>query len=154
MRSRPRFLLLLVAVLLHDQQVLVHAAGIRPAGPRRVTGTVKDAGEHPVAGVHLRLENPGGEVVGRAQSDGAGHFEFRGVGPGTYTVVASKPELAVTTTDAVVTEASDAAVALTMESAAPEDIVVVAKRLDRARNDVYTTTGASVYGVSEKNVQE
>jgi outer membrane receptor protein involved in Fe transport len=154
MRSHPALFLWFGAVLFQYAPISVHAAETPAATTRRVTGTVKDSSGRPVSGAHLRLEGPGGQIVARTQSDTAGHFAFLGVVPGTYAVVASKTDLEVTTGEAVVSEAADAGVLLTMESAAPEDIVVIAKRLNRARNEVYTTTGASVYGFSEQNVEE
>ena len=154
MRRHPGFLILLGAALFPPVPLSVRAAETPAAVTRRVTGTVKDSAGHPVAEAHLRLEGPGGRVVARTQSDPNGHFAFVGVPPGVYTVVASKSELQVTTAEAVVTEGGDTGVVLTMESAAPEDILVVAKRLERARNDVYTTTGASTYSFSEQNVEQ
>ena len=154
MRRHPGFLILLGAALFPPVPLSVHAAETPAAVTRHVTGTVKDSAGHPVAEAHLRLEGPGGRVVARTQSDPNGHFAFVGVPPGVYTVVASKSELQVTTAEAVVAEGGDTGVVLTMESAAPEDILVVAKRLERARNDVYTTTGASTYSFSEQNVEQ
>src|SRR5437879_1272271 len=135
MRSHPALFLWFGAALLQYPPISVHAAETPTVTTRRVTGTVKDSSGRPVSGAHLRLEGPGGQIVARTQSDTAGHVAFLGVVPGTYTVVASKTDLEVTTGEAVVSEAADAGVLLTMESAAPEDILVVAKRLERARNE-------------------
>src|SRR5579862_4550110 len=154
MRSHPVFLFLFGAALLQCDPIALYAAETSAGITRRVTGTVKDSAGHPVADASLRLERAGGETVARAQSDTAGHFAFPGVPAGSYTVVASKPGLEVTASEAVVTEAADTGLVLTMETASPEDIVVVAKRLERARSQVYPTTGASVYGFSEKNIEE
>ena len=153
MRSHPVFLFLFAAALLQHEHLSAYGAETSTI-TRRVTGTVKDSSGHPVAGARLRLEGAGGQIVARIQTDSDGHFAFPGVAPGTYTVVASKAGLEVTTTEAVVTEGADTGVVLRMESAAPEDILVVAKRLERARNEVYPTTGASVYGFSEENIQQ
>src|SRR6266404_6737705 len=132
MRSHPAFLFLFGAALLQHAPLSVCAAETPAVTMRRVTGTVKDAAGHPISGAHLRLEGAGGRIVARTQSDSAGHFAFPGVDPGTYSVVATKAGLEVTTTEAVVTEAADTGVVLIVESAAPEDILVVAKRLERA----------------------
>jgi hypothetical protein len=154
MRSYFACLLVLGAALLHSIPALVHAAEKPHVTKRTVTGTVKDSAGHPVAAANVRLERPDGQAVAQTETDASGHFAFSGVAPGDYSVVASKTDFEGTAADAVVTEADDAGVVLTMESAAPEDIVVVAKRLNRARNQVYTTTGGSVYGFSEQNVEE
>src|SRR5689334_10812221 len=113
MRSHPAFLFLLGGVLLQHEPLSVYAAETSAAATRRVTGTVRDSSGHPAAGARLRLEGAGGRVVARTQTDSAGHFAFPGVAPGTYTVVAAKAGLEVTTGEAVVTEASDTGVVLT-----------------------------------------
>ena len=156
MRSRSVLILLFEAVLLlHPESPTVHADETPlPVVTRQVTGTVKDSSGRHVPGAQLRLETVTGQIIGRTDSDAAGHFAFRGVQPGTYTVVASKADFEVSTTDAVVTEEADAGVVLTMEAAGAEDIVVTAKRLDVARNEVFTKTGGSVYHFSEETVNE
>src|SRR5262249_59768150 len=93
-------------------------------------------------------------VGGRAAGEAGGRFTTPPVPPGTYTLVARKKGLQVATQDVVVGEAADTTVALTMEAEQPENIVVVAKRLDRARNDVFTTVGGSVYHFTQQNIQD
>src|SRR5581483_3673533 len=133
---------------------LVAQASDAPAPVRRsVTGTVKDAAGHPVPEAHLTLETPAGEAVARTRSDSAGHFAFSGIIAGSYIVVASKPGLETTSAETTVGDV-DVGLLVKMASAAPEDVVVIAKRLERARNDVFTTTGASTYGFSQQNVEQ
>jgi outer membrane receptor protein involved in Fe transport len=107
-----------------------------------------------VSGAQVRVETADGRVVARAESDAAGRFTTPPVPPGTYTLVARKKGLQVTTAEAIVGGAAQTTVALTMEAEQPEDIVVIAKRLDRARNDVYTTVGGSVFHFTQQNVQD
>jgi hypothetical protein len=154
MRSHPLFLFFLGAVLPECAVVTVQAAESPVEIARQVTGTVKNARGQGVSGAQLRLETPDGHVIARTESDTAGHFAFRGVRPGTYTVVTSKAALNSTSADAVVTEESDAGVVLVMEAAGAEDIVVTAKRLDVARNEVFTKTGGSVSHFGEETVNE
>jgi len=146
--------LLLAAALLHLSSPSLGAAEKPAPGRHKITGTTRDASGQPVSGAQIRVETPDGRVVARAESDASGHFVTPPVAPGTYTLVARKKGLQVTTAEAVVDAAEETTVALTLEVEQPEDIVVVAKRLDRARNDVYTTVGGSVYHFTQQNIQE
>jgi outer membrane receptor protein involved in Fe transport len=146
--------LLLAAALLHVASSPLRAAERTAPGRHTITGTVNDAAGRPVAGAAIRVETPDGRVVARAESDASGHFVTAPVTPGTYTLVARKKGLQVATAEAVVGGAAETTIALTMEVEQPEDIVVVAKRLDRARNDVFTKTGGSVYHFTQQNVQD
>jgi outer membrane receptor protein involved in Fe transport len=146
--------LLLAAALLHVASAPLPAAERMAPGRHTITGTVNDAAGHPVARVAIRVETPDGRVVARAESDAAGHFVTAPVSPGTYTLVARKKGLQVTTAEAVVGGAAETTVALTLEAEQPENIVVIAKRLERARNDVYTTVGGSVYHFTQQNIQD
>jgi outer membrane receptor protein involved in Fe transport len=146
--------LLLAAALLHLASPPLGAAEKPAPGRHKITGTTRDASGQPVSGAQIRVETPDGRVVARTESDASGHFATPPVAPGAYTLVARKKGLQVTTAEAVVGAAEETTVALTLEVEQPEDIVVVAKRLDRARNDVYTTIGGSVYHFSERAIQE
>ena len=146
--------LLLAAALLHCTTTPLRAAEKAAPGRHRINGTTLDASGHPVSGAQVRVETPDGRVVARAESDAAGRFTTPAVPPGTYTLVARKKGLQVATQDAVVGDAADTTVALTLEAEQPENIVVVAKRLDRARNDVFTTVGGSVYHFTQQNIQD
>ena len=146
--------LLLAAALLHFATTPLRAAERAAPGKHKITGTTLDASGRPVSGAQIRVETPDGRVVARADSDAAGRFTTPPVPPGTYTLVARKKGLQVATQDAVVGEAADTTVALTLEAEQPENIVVIAKRLDRARNDVFTTTGGSVFHFTQQNVQD
>jgi outer membrane receptor protein involved in Fe transport len=146
--------LLLAAALLHFAPLPLRAAE-RPAPARyKITGVTRDAAGHPVSGAQIRVETPDGRVVARTESDAAGRFVTAPVAAGSYTLVARKKGLAVTTADVVVGGAEEAKAELTLEPEQPENIVVIAKRLDRARNDVYTTIGGSVYHFTQQNIQE
>lgn len=147
-------LTLCVGALLQSTSAVALTAENPPVGSSTVAGTVKGSAGRGLSGAQLRLETLDGQVVARTESDDSGHFLFQGVSPGRYTVVASKPDFQVAATDADVRDGTPTHVTLTMEPAGSEDIVVVAKRLDRARNDVYTKTGGSVYHFTEKEVQE
>jgi len=154
MRSHRTALAVFVLTFVHVPVLRVHAAEQPPAAADSLSGTVKDSSGHLLAGVRVRVETRAGEVVARGQSDSHGHFTIVGVVPGEYTVVATKETFQAATADVALAAEKEAGVLLTMEPQVPEDIVVVAKRLDRARNDVYTKTGGSVYHFDEEAIQE
>ncbi len=154
MRNRLDVFVLFSKVAFIACAPLVAQASDAPAPVRRsVTGTVKDAADHPVPDAHLALETPDGKAIACARSDSAGHFAFSEIVPGSYILAASKLGLETTSAEATVGEV-DVGLLVKMATAAPEDVVVIAKRLERARNDVFTTTGASTYGFSEQNVEQ
>src|SRR5262245_15711303 len=106
--------LLLAAALLHVASSPLRAAERTAPGRHTITGTVNDAAGRPVAGAAIRVETPDGRVVARAESDASGHFVTAPVTPGTYTLVARKKGLQVTTAEAVVGGAAETTIALTM----------------------------------------
>jgi hypothetical protein len=110
---------------------------------QQVQGTVKDALGRPLTGVNLRLRAADGNIVGVAQSDSEGQFTFPGIEPGTYAVLADKPEFQSAT--AIVTvNTTSATAALTMAAEQALDLKVAAVRLDRARNSISPKTGSTV----------
>ncbi len=154
MRNRLDVFVLFSKVAFIACAPLVAQASDAPAPVRRsVTGTVKDAADHPVPDAHLALETPDGKAIACARSDSAGHFAFSEIVPGSYILAASKLGLETTSAEATVGEV-DVGLLVKMATAAPEDVVVIAKRLERARNDVFTTTGASTDGFSQQSVEE
>lgn len=154
MRSHFVLVSLLGGVLFQSIVPIAWGGENAPPVMGALDGTVKDSTGHGLAGAQVRLETRDGRVVAQTESDKKGHFVFQGVALGAYAVVSSKPQFQVAAADTEVREGKPTGVPLTMEPTTSEDIVVLAKRLDRARNDVYTKTGGSVYHFTEEAVQE
>lgn len=74
---------------------------------RRITGTAVDRpGCRPLANLTVSLVDAAGRTVATATTDGAGHYEFDGVGPGEFVVTATS-YVPVTTTVPVGAHASE-----------------------------------------------
>jgi len=130
------------------------AAESANTGPGPVTGTAKDALGRPLSNVTLRLQAADGRVVGHATTNAAGAFSFAPVAPGTYAVVAEKSTFKTATTIVTVGNGPVTPVVLALESAAPLNLAVVAKRLDVARNGLSPETGSSTYRFSEQAISQ
>ncbi|MGN6546073.1 MAG: SdrD B-like domain-containing protein, partial [Aureliella sp.] len=50
-----------------------------------------DSGEAPIAGTKVTLYDSSGAVVGTATTDASGHYQFRNLRPGTYTIREEQP---------------------------------------------------------------
>lgn len=130
-----------------------------------VQGIARDASSQAVAGADLRLEAADGSVVGRTTTDANGHYSFKGVAPGRYTVVAEKPGANTARTAITVGAQAGANADLTLAAqpassapAAPaqkpaEEITVTAQRLNAARNNIEPNTGASTYGFTSQTIE-
>jgi hypothetical protein len=152
-----RFLIVSIGLAAALAQVMVPAASraaTSGGAPQRVTGTVKDALGRAISDANVVLQAADGHVVASARSHSAGQFEFNGITPGTYAVLAQKAGFNTATAIVSVSGTGAKPVTLAMASEAALSLAVVAKRLDVARNGLSPETGSSVYRFSEKAIQE
>ena len=137
------------------------AANARPANPLpgtasrpAIAGTVADALGRPLGGAAVELQNSAGKVVAKAQSDAAGRFSFAGIAPGMYAVVATKVAFKPATAIVSVTGKGAKPLRLALQSEAALSMAVVARRLNKARNELSPRTGGSVYRFSQQAIQD
>lgn len=145
-RRRARVLTTMVVVLMLSGFVTI-ANAAPPSGV--VEGVARDAQQHPLAGVTVRLQAADGSIAGQATSGADGSYHFRGVAAGTYSLTGEK-QGAGNATATVTTDAGNGAAAdLTLAAQAPvEEITVTAQRLNEARNNIEPSVGASTYSLS------
>jgi outer membrane receptor protein involved in Fe transport len=120
---------------------------------RRVTGAVKDTLGRPIPAVSLSLQASNGKTVARTITDSAGNFTFANISPGTYAVIAQKPEFRLATAIISVTPAGAKPVSVSMASETALSLPVIAHRLERARNSLSPTTGGSAYTFTQRSIQ-
>jgi len=58
--------------------------GVSPALCANLTGVVTNLQGHPVSGIQIAVQNPAKQVLGKAITDTAGHYEISGLSPNTY----------------------------------------------------------------------
>jgi outer membrane receptor protein involved in Fe transport len=130
------------------------AAAQTPAGT--VAGIARDEQQHTLAGVALSLQSADGKTVARTTTAADGSYSFKGVAPGSYSVLGDKS--GVGTGTASITLAADsgatADVTLLPQAQQPtEEVTVVAQRLEKARIGIESQVGASTYGFSSSAIQ-
>ena len=116
-----------------------------PGGTDKIQGTIKDALGRPLAGASLTLKSPDETILGKTQSDAAGHFMFSGVTPGTYAVLAEKTGFETGTAVVTVEAGTIATATLALTAQKALEMSVMAERLDQARNSLSPKTGGSEY---------
>jgi hypothetical protein len=136
--------------------IVASAAADSSAGSIRQTmiGTVMDALGRPLSGVDLRVQSQDGRVIAHTRSDQNGHFELRGIRPGTYAILSNKQGFTAAALVVTVTARGTKPLVVSMQAQTALSMEVVAKRLDVARNGLSTETGSSVYRFSEKAIQQ
>jgi hypothetical protein len=155
MRTRAVLMSLIIAFWLVPTGVSL-ASSTSGSGARdgfRVTGTVNDALNRPVAGVHLTLESQNGRVVGRATSNKAGHFEFGRVRPGIYTVVANRGGFRTGSSVVTVAETGVPPVIIALVARSALSLEVVTTKINSSQNGL-SATGNHQYTFSEKDIQQ
>jgi outer membrane receptor protein involved in Fe transport len=134
---------------------LVYGFSVSPvlaAAPKEIDGVVNDALGRPLAGAHINLKAPDGQVVGTAQSDTQGHFTFTNVAPGTYALLVDKDAFQPGTSIVTVSPTTGVTTNVTLASTQALEVHVAAQRLDRARNGISVETGSSVYRIDHRDI--
>lgn len=150
-----KFLILSLGLAAALAPIVMPPAGMaQNGGLQRITGTVKDTLGRPLAKAAVILRARDGRVVGKAETDAQGAFSLSGIAPGTYAVVAQKPNFNTATVIVSVTSAGAKPVTLSMASGQALSLPVVARRLDRARNRLSPATGGSSYTFTQRALQE
>jgi outer membrane receptor protein involved in Fe transport len=126
---------------------IAHAAGAR----QTINGTVKDALGRPLAGTQLVLQAGDGRTVARTRSGENGIFQFRGVPPGTYAVVATRNGFKTGITIVGVTAVSAAKLDIALQSESALSLAVVTTRINPQPNGV-TKTGNSQYSLTQHDI--
>jgi outer membrane receptor protein involved in Fe transport len=134
--------------------VLSAAAAVAAPPSGTVEGVTADALNRPLADVAVRLEAPDGRIVGRTTTETKGNFSFQGVAPGVYSLIGEKKGFDTAVSVVTLPTGSGATQNLALASQAALDLNVIAQRLDAARIDIQTRTGASTYTISNQAVQD
>src|SRR5579875_729837 len=148
-----RRLMLFTAAAAVIQAVFVANAMARPAAGR-IQGTVQNSLAQPIAAARLSLRALNGKVIARTTSEVQGHFIFKEVPLGRYTVEARAA--AYQAGEAVVSAeaGTGVTVVVTLASEQALTVAVIAHRLNRARNGLSPETGSSVYRFSQQAIHE
>jgi hypothetical protein len=131
----------------------VAALAAPPAGT--VEGVARNAKQQAVAGAALKLVAQDGSVVASVTTGPDGSYSFKGLSPGSYTLIGDKS--GVGTGNADVTVAGDAGtnadVTLLAQAQQPtEEVTVTAQRLEAARINIEPQVGASTYSFSSASI--
>jgi hypothetical protein len=112
-----------------------------------LTGVAQDSLGRPIAGVKVELQTANGKVVVSTRTDSQGRFSFERLAPGVYALMAVKAEFRPAVKIVSLT-GKPASVTLALQARQALSLTVVAKRLNRARNEFSPQSGASVYHFS------
>lgn len=119
----------------------------------RVAGTVTDTLGRPLSDANVVLQTHSGHTAAHSRTNSTGHFAFRGIPPGTYAAVATKPGFTTAVAILTVTGAGAKPVAIAMQSQVALSLKVTAKRITEAPNALSPRTGGSVYRFNQKAIQ-
>ena len=121
---------------------------------RTIHGTVKDALGRPVEGAAVVLQNNAGKTVTQGTSGKDGSFALVAPMRGVYALIVSKSSFKTSRRIVALGKTAAKPVEIALASEAALSLAVVAKKLDRARNGLSTTTGGSKYTFDEKAIQQ
>ncbi|MEX3845702.1 TonB-dependent receptor [Paraburkholderia sp. BR10882] len=126
---------------------------IAASGEAALAGTVADAQGHAPAHVQISLQDAGGKKVAQTTADANGRFRLEDIAPGTYAVNVEATGYNTVTRVATVTQGqAPEPVAVVLQKDSTLDITVNAQRLDRARNGLQPEVGASVYRITQADI--
>jgi outer membrane receptor protein involved in Fe transport len=125
--------------------------GLTAGTGQKVTGTVKDALNRPLAGVQLLLQAENGQILARTRSGQNGAFEFRHVPNGTYAIMANKNGFKEGASIVTVNSNGATNLDIALQSAAALSLQVVTTRINPQPNAV-SETGNSEYTLTQHDI--
>jgi outer membrane receptor protein involved in Fe transport len=117
-----------------------------------LTGVVTDHDGHALDHADVSLQDAGGHAVGHASTGRDGRFELPHVAPGTYAVTVDAKGFSGSTRIETIEAGKPHALTVVLEKGDALDVNVDAQRLDRARNGFQPDIGASVYSVTQADI--
>lgn len=117
-------------------------------------GTVTDRQGHALEGAEVSVQDPDGRQVAHASTGREGRFSLDGIEPGTYLVTVGAKGFGESSRTAVVAAGQSRVLDISLEKGAALDINIDVQRLDRARNGLLPDVGASVYRISQADVDQ
>ncbi|QBR03143.1 TonB-dependent receptor [Paraburkholderia pallida] len=123
------------------------------SGEAALSGTVADAQGHAPAHAQISLQDASGHAVAQTTADASGRFRLDHLAPGAYAVtVEAKGYGAVTRVATIAPGTSPETLAVVLQKDGTLDVTVNAQRLDRARNGLSPEVGASVYRITQTDI--
>jgi len=151
---RRVFILLMTTCICAGLTDALAYGSTKSAATKSIAGIVEDSIGRPIAGVAVKLVNSDNRDIARTITNSAGHFRFAHVPAGTYELLAEaktfKPGIQIVT----IGDQAPAPLALTLASEQALTLAVVAKRLDKSRNQLSPATGGSAFHFTQKALQE
>ncbi|MBB2931468.1 TonB-dependent receptor [Paraburkholderia silvatlantica] len=115
-------------------------------------GTVADAQGHAI-NAQISLQDASGHVVAQTTAGPDGRFQLDHVAPGTYAATVEAQGYGAVARIATVTQGQmPDSLAIVMRKDSTLDVTVNAQRLDRARNGLLPEVGASVYRITQADI--
>jgi outer membrane receptor protein involved in Fe transport len=102
----------------------------------------------------VSVQDPDGRQVAHASTGREGRFSLDGIEPGTYLVTVGAKGFGESSRTAVVAAGQSRVLDISLEKGAALDINIDVQRLDRARNGLLPDVGASVYRISQADVDQ
>ncbi|HTY54442.1 MAG TPA: TonB-dependent receptor [Candidatus Binataceae bacterium] len=117
----------------------------------KLEGVVLDSLSRPVAGATVVLRSAG-KSLARTSTDSKGAFRFGAPSFGNYVVTISKPGFKRAQQSLRIDQGQPTPISITLESAKPLDLPVLAERLNHARNDLSPETGSTAYSFNTEAI--
>ncbi|MGH8780889.1 TonB-dependent receptor [Paraburkholderia sp.] len=138
-------------MLLFAQALSAH---VFAAGPSTgLSGVVTDGQGHAVANAQVSIQNAQGDTVGRTQTGSDGHFGLPGIEAGTYAATVDAKGFGTATSVATIGSGeTPTPLNVVLKQDSTLDVTVNAQRLDRARNGLLPEVGATVYRITQADI--
>jgi outer membrane receptor protein involved in Fe transport len=144
-RLVSRAALLLIAQMLASQVLAAPADA-------PLAGTVTDTQGRALEGAEVSVQDVDGHELAHASTGRDGRFALEHVEPGTYLVTVSAKGFSGNSRIATVEAGHPGTLKVTLETGAALDVNVDVQRLDRARNGLLPEVGASVYRLTQADI--
>jgi outer membrane receptor protein involved in Fe transport len=147
---KHRTLVSRAAWLLFAQSVSCHVLAASAGVP--LTGTVTDAQGLAIEHADVSVQDAGGKPAGHAITGRDGRFELDRLEPGTYAVTIAAKGFSGSTSIATIEAGQPRTLAVALEKGDALDVNIDAQRLNRARNALLPEVGASVYRMTQADI--